>query len=79
MARQLTFFYDKEGDILDISVGKSKKAVSLEIKDDVFVRLDNKKKVIGFMLLNFAKRFTSLKNSEALPIKAEFNIPNFSF
>ncbi len=76
MAKQLTFFYDKKGDILDISVGKPRKAVSLEIETDVFIRLDNKKRIIGFMLLNFEKRCASLKNVKALPIQAEFNMPS---
>ena len=36
MEKALNFSYDKEGDILDISLGKPQKAVSEEISDDFF-------------------------------------------
>ena len=34
MAEKMSFSYDKEGDILDISVGLPQKALSKEISDD---------------------------------------------
>ena len=42
MAKKLNFYYDNKGDILDISMGKPKKAISKEIDDDVFIRLNEK-------------------------------------
>ncbi|MBI2583367.1 MAG: DUF2283 domain-containing protein, partial [Candidatus Aenigmarchaeota archaeon] len=58
MGEGLNFGYDKDGDILDISIGKPKPAVSKEIAEDVFARLDPKtKKIVGFMIMNFEKRF----------------------
>lgn len=74
MADKLSFSYDKEGDVLDISLGSPKEAVSHEISEDVFVRLDKKRKVVGFMVLNFEKRYASGKNSEPLPLEAEFTL-----
>lgn len=51
MEEKLNFYYDKDGDVLDISVGKPKKAISEEISEDFFVRRDMKtKKIVGFMI-----------------------------
>ncbi len=71
MAEKMTFAYDKEGDILDISVGSPQKAISREISEDFFVRVDAQGKIIGFMVLNFEKRFSN-KGEEEIPIEAEF-------
>ena len=72
---KLTFYYDDEGDILDIAAGKPKKAVSKEIGDDNVERVDlETKKIVGFTILNFKKRFKAKKGEQAfpIPIKAEF-------
>ena len=60
MAETLRCSYDKEADILDISVGRPRRAVSREIEDDVFVRFDPRgKKLIGFSILNMELEMTS--------------------
>ena len=72
---KLTFYYDDEGDILDISVGKPKNALSNEIGDDVIERVDlETKKIVGFTILNFKKRFKGKKSGQEfpIPISAEF-------
>ena len=74
MDKKLIFSFDKEGDVLDISIGKPRKAVSEEIKEDVFVRKDQKtKEIVGFMILNFEKRFKKLGKVEEIPLKAVFS------
>ena len=74
MDKKLIFSFDKEGDILDISIGKPRKAVSEEIKNDVFVRKDPKtKEIVGFMILNFERRFKKLGKAEEIPLKAVFS------
>lgn len=56
MAEKMMFSYDKDGDVLDISIGKPQKAISREIEDDFFVRLDpDTKRIVGFSILNFEK------------------------
>jgi len=68
------FWFDKEGDVLDISIGKPKKAVSKELGEDVVARIDPKnKEVVGFTILNFTKRFEKLKNAKKInmPLKAK--------
>ena len=69
------FWFDREGDVLDISIGKPRKAVSREIGGDIVVRMEPKKKeVVGFTILNFTKRFERLKEAEKIniPLKARF-------
>jgi len=68
------FWFDKEGDVLDISIGKPQKAVSKEVGEDIIVRMNPKsKEVVGFTILNFTKRFENLKKIEKidLPLKAK--------
>lgn len=68
------FWFDKEGDVLDISIGKPKKAISKELGEDIVARIDPKnKEVIGFTILNFTKRFEKLKDVKKIdmPLKAK--------
>lgn len=75
MEKRLRFAYDKKADILDISLGRPKKALSREVEDDFFVRFDPKtKKVIGFSILNFEKWFKSLDDYRLIPMSAEFSM-----
>jgi uncharacterized protein YuzE len=75
MEKKMRFAYDKEADILDISIGKPKTAISREIEDDFFVRIDPKtKKVVGFSVLNFEKWFKGLDDYRLVPMSAEFNL-----
>ena len=70
---KMRFFYDDEGDVLDISIGKPKKAKSEEIGNDVIVRKDKKGKVVGFTILNFEKRSEKGKGFN-IPVEAKFEI-----
>lgn len=73
MEKGLRFSFDKESDILDISIGTPKKAISREVEDDFFVRIDPKtQKVVGFSILNFEKWFSDDKDKKIIPIEAEF-------
>lgn len=74
MEERLSFHYDPEGDILDVSVGVPRKALSLEVGDDILERVDPETKgVVGFTILNFKKHFQKMdKNEFKIPIKAKF-------
>ncbi|EKD22727.1 MAG: hypothetical protein ACD_83C00291G0001 [uncultured bacterium] len=73
-SKQFKFSYDQEGDVLDISLDKAKSAISKEVSEDVFVRLDETtQEVLGFMILNFQKRSNNLK-SRSIPISAHFEL-----
>ena len=61
-------FFDKEGDILDISLGDPRVAISREVGDDILIRVDPKtNEVLGITILNFEKRFERTKK-EIFPI-----------
>lgn len=73
MEEGLRFSFDKEADVLDISIGKPTKAISREIEDDFFVRVNPKtQKVVGFSILNFERWFKDEKDKKVVPIKADF-------
>ena len=70
---KMMFYYDEEGDVLDISVGKPKKAKSEEIGNDIIVRKDEKGNVVGFTILNFEKR-AEVEKGFNIPIEAKFGM-----
>ncbi|NJD51889.1 MAG: DUF2283 domain-containing protein [Candidatus Methanoperedens sp.] len=73
MEKNLKFFFDKKGDVLDIAIGMPIGAISKEIGNDILMRVDPKtKEIVGFTILNFEKRFEHLKKAETLPITATF-------
>lgn len=75
MEGRLMFFFDKEGDVLDISIGKPKKAISKEIGNDIVVRTDPKtKEIVGFTILNFERRFEKLKSEEEISVPLKMRI-----
>ena len=64
-------FFDKKGDILDISLGAPREAISKEIGDDILMRIDPEtSEVLGFTILNFEKRFERTK-VEIFPLTAK--------
>ena len=69
----MMFYYDEEGDVLDISIGKPKNAKSEEIGNDIIVRKDKKGNVVGFTILNFEKRAEAEKGFN-IPIEAKFGV-----
>lgn len=70
MEEDLNIRYDQKGDVLDLSIGEPKEAISREISEDVFARIGGEEdKIIGLMILNFQKHLEdSKKNSIALNI-----------
>ena len=74
MAKEpLNLFYDRKGDVLYISIGSPKDAISKEVNDDMLVRVQpDTEKIVGFTILNFAERFSDQKKEQCIPIKAQF-------
>jgi len=68
----LRVWFDPEGDLLEVELGKPKKGFFKDMGDDVFLRVDMKGNVLGFAILNATKRMKKLKEVE-LPIKASFS------
>jgi uncharacterized protein YuzE len=73
MEKKMKFFFDKEGDILDISLGEPEEAISREIEDDIVVRINAKNEIVGLTVLNFEKRFEK-SNKEDIPLSAKFSL-----
>ena len=74
---KMMFWFDKEGDVLDISIGKPKEALSKEIGDDILLRINPEtKEVVGFTILNFEKRFSGHQKPEeiSVPIVGSFKL-----
>lgn len=70
MDKMMQLFYDKEGDVLYLSVGDPRPALSEEVGDDVLVRVDRETgEVVGLTVLNFSTRFSSLKSPHILPVE----------
>ena len=72
MGKEIRIVYDDEGDILDISLGEPEEAVSKEVEDDFFLRINPASgEIVGFSILNFRKWFKDAKDTKILPVKAE--------
>ena len=72
MEGKINFFFDEEGDVLDITFGKPRKAVAKELRNDIAVRVDPKTgEIVGIVILNFMERFRLKKKTEQieLPVK----------
>lgn len=49
--------YDEDADVLYVSIGKPRKAVSREIEDGILVRCDiNTDEVVGVTILHYLRR-----------------------
>ena len=65
-------WFDPEGDLLEVELGKPRKGYFKDAGDDVFLRVDEKGNVIGFAILNVTKR-TKEEREVELPVKASFS------
>ena len=77
MEKRLTYSYNKEADELNISIGKPQESISLEIDDEIYLKLHPRtKEIMGFTVLHFEQRFKNKKKMEAfpLPVTARFSI-----
>ena len=75
MRKEVHFHYDREADVLYLSIGKPQKAKTLEIGEDFVLRLKPKSgQVIGMTIINFAKHFPQLRTGRSpLPANGSFN------
>jgi len=68
----LRVWFDPEGDLLEVELGKPQKGFFEDVGDDVFLRVDMKGNVLGFAILNATKRMKKVREVE-LPIRASFS------
>ncbi len=81
MAKALIHSYDKKRDVLYVSVGHPRDAISREVQPGIFVHLHPRtRKVVGYTLLDFQRRASRTgKKVEAatfrIPVQASFRLP----
>lgn len=75
MKNKLTLYYDKEGDFLELNIGKCREGSFKNLGNGIFERIDKKtKKITGIAIMGFRKRTANKKNIEiSLPFGIELN------
>jgi len=75
MRNNMHIFYDKEGDLLEIRVGKATRGYFKDLGNDIFERIDEKTgKAKGFAIFNFRKRTERLNDIKIpLPVKIQLS------
>lgn len=68
----LRVWFDPEGDLLEVGLGKPKKGFFKDVDDDIFVKVDDKGNVLGFAILNVTKRMEKVREVK-LPVRASFS------
>ena len=73
--KEVQFHYDREADVLYLSVGKPQKAKSVEMGDDFVLRLHPKTaEVVGLTIIDFSKHFPQLDPTHIkLPTEGSFD------
>ena len=74
MDKMTQLFYDTEGDVLYISIGEPRRAISEELGDDVLLRIDpDTGEIVGLTVLNLSARFGSLQKPHKLPLEMDLH------
>ena len=75
MRKEVKFHYDREADVLYLSIGKPQKAKTVEIGEDFVLRIHPKSgQVVGMTIINFTKHFPHLGAGRSdLPASGAFN------
>ena len=74
MDKTLQLYYDKQSDILYLSAGDPRPAISEELGDDILLRLDIETgEVVGLTVLNFSRHFDSSETLQIPPIGIELH------
>ena len=63
--------YDEKGDYLEVTLTRNK-GFFKDVGDDIWQRVDEKGKVVGFAILNFKKRMSAKKHEVELPLTLSF-------
>jgi len=72
MDKVTQLFYDAEGDVLYLSIGEPRPAISQEVGDDVLLRIDpNTGEIVGLTVLNLSSRFGSVQLPQSLPVEID--------
>ncbi|MEP0763334.1 MAG: DUF2283 domain-containing protein [Chloroflexota bacterium] len=76
MDKVTQLFYDAEGDVLYLSIGEPRPAISQEVGDDVLLRIDpDTGEIVGLTVLNLSSRFGSAQLPQSLPVEMDLRKP----
>lgn len=72
--KELMFGYDKEVDILYISLGKPREGMQyVELTTNLILRVEPKsKEIVGITIIDFSKQFSGERYFSKVPIMASF-------
>ena len=70
--KTLRLWFDPEGDLLEIGQTRPAKGFFRDVGNDIFVRVDHKGRITGFIVLNATKRMAKIREVK-LPVKATFS------
>jgi len=75
MRKEVRFHYDREADVLYLSVGKPQRAKTIEMGEDFILRLHPKTgEVVGVTIIDFSRHFPQLKPTHfKLPANGSFD------
>jgi len=77
MDQMTRLFYDRHADVLYLSIGEPRPAVSQEIGEDVLLRVDpDSGEVVGLTVMNLSTRFATISDSQVLPVGMELHVPS---
>jgi uncharacterized protein YuzE len=75
MEKMTQILYDKNADVLYLSIGDPRPAISEEIGDDILLRRDlETNEVVGLTVLNLSTRDSSIQETQFLPVEVEFHL-----
>ena len=75
MRKEIQFHYDREVDVLYLSVGEPQRAKTVEVEEDFILRLYPKTaEVVGLTIIDFSKHFPQLDPTHVkLPTEGSFD------
>ena len=69
MAEKITFYYDEEADMLEVSFQPPQETIADECERDVFVHYSTESDtIVSVTTLNFTKRFADIRKPFSVPI-----------
>ena len=62
-------FYDRNNDVLYVSIGKPRSSISRELVDGVLVRADlETRELTGLTIMNLSSRYGNMNDPQSIPI-----------
>lgn len=74
MDKVTQLFYDRDADVLYLSIGEPRRAISREVGDDVLLRVDpDTDAVVGLTIMNLSSRFGELESPQSIPVTIDLH------